>query len=208
MIFRETVETGIIVAVLLAFLSQTLGGPDDVVVHKRLRRQVCTLDLNSSQHVTYSDSVVGQIWVGVGTGCVICLAIGGGLIGAFYGLKRDKWAANGDIWAGVFALLATIVITIMGGALLRVSKMQDKWRVKLATALEKRAASASTGGKIKQWAEKYVMFLLPFVTVMREGLEAIIFLGGVSVGQPASAFPLAAITGLIAGTTVSYLLYR
>ena len=96
----------------------------------------------------------------------------------------------------------------MGGALLRVSKMQERWGVKLTRALEKKAATASTGGRIKQWGERYVMFLLPFVTVMREGLEAIIFLGGVSVGQPASAFPLAAITGLIAGTIVSYILYR
>jgi high-affinity iron transporter len=40
-IFRESLEAVIILSVLLAFLKQTLGGPDgDVVIYKRLRRQV------------------------------------------------------------------------------------------------------------------------------------------------------------------------
>lgn len=43
-IFRETVEVGIIVSVLLAFLKQTLDGPSrDVAVYKKLRRQVRTI---------------------------------------------------------------------------------------------------------------------------------------------------------------------
>jgi high-affinity Fe2+/Pb2+ permease len=40
-VFREALETVIIVSVLLAFLKQTLGGPEaDVTVYKRLVRQV------------------------------------------------------------------------------------------------------------------------------------------------------------------------
>lgn len=40
-VFRETLETVIIVSVLLAFLKQTLDGPQrDVKVYKQLRRQV------------------------------------------------------------------------------------------------------------------------------------------------------------------------
>lgn len=40
-IFRETLETVVIVSVLLAFLKQTLDGPNrDVVLHKRLVKQV------------------------------------------------------------------------------------------------------------------------------------------------------------------------
>lgn len=39
-VFRETLETVIIVSVLLAFLKQTLDGPNgDVKVYKQLRRQ-------------------------------------------------------------------------------------------------------------------------------------------------------------------------
>lgn len=40
-VFRETIETGIIVAVLLAFLKQTLDGPKrDEAVYKKLVKQV------------------------------------------------------------------------------------------------------------------------------------------------------------------------
>lgn len=40
-VFRETVETVIIMSVLLAFLKQTLDGPNrDIVVYKKLVRQV------------------------------------------------------------------------------------------------------------------------------------------------------------------------
>lgn len=52
------------------------------------------------------------------------------------------------------------------------------------------------------------MFLLPFVTVAREGLEAIVFIGGVGLGLPATSFPLAVMCGLAAGVLVGYFIYR
>ncbi|KAK4693137.1 high-affinity iron transporter, partial [Lecanoromycetidae sp. Uapishka_2] len=133
---------------------------DDLTTYKRLKR---------------------QIWFGTGLGMVFCIIIGGGLIGAFYGLGKDRWSGTEDIWESTFSLLATIIISIMGAALLRVSKLQDKWRVKLAKALESKDNTkkrGTLGTRFKRWAEKYAMFLLPFVTVLREGLEAVIFIGG------------------------------
>ena len=97
----------------------------------------------------------------------------------------------------------------MGAALLRVSKLQDKWRVRLAKALEaRRSGDGNAGGRMKRWAEKYAMFLLPFITTLREGLEAVVFIGGVGLGMPATAFPLAVVTGLAAGCIVGYLIYK
>jgi high-affinity iron transporter len=109
----------------------------------------------------------------------------------------------------------------MGAALLRVSKMQAKWRLKLARAIEAKSNSplhhhnnAQGGGKVgmrqrmKLWAERYALFMLPFITILREGLEAIVFIGGVSLGLPASAIPLATFTGLLAGCAVGFLIYR
>lgn len=132
------------------------------------------------------------------------------MIGAFYGLGTDKWAGTEDIWEGTFALVASIVITIMGAALLRVSKMQAKWRVKLAKALETKSPvkASSWRKKLSFYAEKYAMFVLPFITVLREGLEAIVFIGGVSLGLPATAIPLPAVTGLAAGFVIGYCIYR
>jgi len=151
-----------------------------------------------------------KVWWGVITGLVICICIGGGLIGAFYGFGKDHFANTEDVWEGAFGLLATIIITLMGAALLRVSKLQDKWRVKLAQALEAKDAtrSGSKTGRVKRFSEKYAMFILPFVTVLREGLEAVVFIGGVGLAFPATSFPLAVVCGLAAGCLVGFLLYK
>lgn len=142
-------------------------------------------------------------------GLVICLIVGGGLIGAFYGLGKDKWASTEYYWEGSFAIFASVVITILGAALLRVSKMQEKWRVKLAKAMEAKVeGSGSRKGSFKRWAEKYAMFMLPFITVLREGLEAIVFVAGVSFSSPAASVPLPVVVGLIAGAVVGYFIYR
>jgi high-affinity iron transporter len=190
-VFRETLETGIIVSVLLAFLKQQLGPDQDKQLYKKLRNQV---------------------WLGTLIGLSICIVIGAALIAVFYTIGKDKWGTTEDLWEGIFAIFASIIISIMGAALLRVSKLQAKWRVKLAKALEAKdrdiARSGKLGVRVKAWCEKYAMFILPFITILREGLEAIVFIGGVSLGLPATSIPLAAIVGLAAGCLVSYIIYR
>lgn len=144
-------------------------------------------------------------------GLIICIIVGAGLIGAFYGLGKDHWAGTEDIWEGSFSIFASIVISVMGAALLRVSKLQDKWRVKLAKALEAKDSTKKTGTlhtRFKTWCEKYAMFMLPFITVLREGLEAVVFIGGVSLGLPATSFPLPVVCGIGCGCLVGYLIYR
>ena len=65
-------------------------------------------------------------------------------------------------------MLAAIIITLMGAALLRVSKLQDKWRVKIAKAIEaKDQKGARFGHRFRHFCEKYAMFMLPFITVLR-----------------------------------------
>lgn len=185
--FRECLETSIIVSVLLAFLKQTLGPEHDAVLRKKL---------------------VKQIWFGIGLGIFICLCIGAGIIGTFYTAGQQVFDKAEWIWEGVFAIVASIIITIMGAALLRVNKMQDKWRLKIAQAMESNDSSLKGNGRMKRWAEKYAMFLLPFVTVLREGIEAILFIAGVGVGLPAKSFPLPVVCGLAAGIAIGYLIYR
>jgi len=89
--------------------------------------------------------------------------------------------------------------------------MQEKWRVKLAKALEAPVTTGTTGhraGWLKRFAEKYAMFVLPFITVLREGIEAIVFIAGVSFSAPATAVPLPVVVGLLVGIIVGYILYR
>lgn len=50
------------------------------------------------------------------------------------------------------------------------------------------------------------VFLLPFLIPI--GLEAVIFIGGVSLGQSATSIPIAAIVGLICGTIAGFVIYQ
>ncbi|KAH8197371.1 hypothetical protein TruAng_008464 [Truncatella angustata] len=188
-VFRESLETVIIVSILLAFLKQTLGGPDrDARVYKKL---------------------VKQVWMGIGSGFLICFIVAGGLIGAFYTLGTNSWESSEYNFEGAFALVAAVIITVLGAALLRVGKMQEKWRVKLAKAIESPVrTSGSRSGWLKRFAEKYAMFILPFVTVLREGIEAIVFVAGVTFSASATAIPLAVVVGLAVGIIVGYILYK
>ena len=87
--------------------------------------------------------------------------------------------------------------------------MQAKWRVKLAKALEEKSVVAEGKGKaFRRWCAKYAMFILPFITVLREGLEAVVFIAGVSFQAPASSVPLPVIVGLAVGSLVGYIIYK
>ncbi|KAJ3950699.1 high-affinity iron permease [Colletotrichum fioriniae] len=141
-------------------------------------------------------------------GFLICLVAAAVVIAVFYKVGRNSWEAHELYYEGAFSLLAAVIITIMGAALLRIGKMQEKWRVKLAKAMESPVKTGASRGWFKRFAEKYAMFILPFITVLREGIEAIVFVAGVSFSAPASAVPLPAIVGLIVGAFVGYLLYK
>ena len=70
------------------------------------------------------------------------------------------------------------------------------------------AGNLSREDKKAGFRTRYALFLLPLITVLREGLETVIFVGGVSLGQEAKSIPLATIVGLLCGIVVGYLLYR
>ncbi|KAI4194419.1 MAG: hypothetical protein LQ346_003691 [Caloplaca aetnensis] len=188
-IFRETVEVSIIVSVLLSWQKKTLGPSDNPRTHKKLRHQV---------------------WYGILSGLLVCLIVGGGMIGAFYGLQADHWAATEPYWEGTFSILASIIIAVMGAALLRVSKLQAGWRVKLNRSFEEDHVlkPSSFWERCKNWTRKYFMFWLPFVTVLREGAEAIVFIAGVGLGLPGGSIPLPVVVGLLAGALIGFILYK
>lgn len=184
--FRESLEAVVVVSVLLSFLKQGLGGAtEDPVVYKKLVRQV---------------------WAGSILGVILCLILGCAFIGAFYSLGNDIWSKSEDLWEGVFCIIATVLISMMGIAMLRINKMKEKWRIKLARALVKDTAKKDRF-KIGHLTKKYCMFILPFITCLREGLEAVVFVGGVGLSSPASSFPLPVICGLLAGLVVGMILY-
>lgn len=85
----------------------------------------------------------------------------------------------------------------MGIAFLRLEQSKAKWRVKLAHAFE-RSTSGDKGDRTSRWA----LFFLPFITVLREGLEAVVFAGGVSLSESGKTIPLAVFVGIVAGVCI------
>ncbi|KAI8065801.1 high-affinity iron permease [Gongronella butleri] len=182
-LFRECTEISIILAVLLSFLKMTFE--PDSPVYKRLRKQV---------------------WLGSLAGVGICLCIGAAFIAVYYTLLQNLWGSAELLWEGAFSLVATIMITVMGLAFLRAEKLQEKWKIKLAKALEAGNTRKRSGFKI--WMQRYSFFILPFVTLLREGLEAIVFIGGVALQAAGTSIPIAVITGILAGCTIGFIIYR
>ncbi|PKS11750.1 hypothetical protein jhhlp_001739 [Lomentospora prolificans] len=187
-VLRETIEAALVVSVLLAFLKQTLGGVNgDRAVYK---------------------SLVKQVWIGAVLGFLLCLVVGGAVIGTFYRVGKNVWEAAENIYEGVFYLIAGLIITFVGAGLLRIGKMQEKWRVKLAKALDKPLDSTNTVGKFKRFTIKYSLFILSFITVSREGIEGVVFVSGVSFSAPATSIPLPVVIGLIVGCFIGWALYK
>ncbi|KAF9897029.1 high-affinity iron permease [Lobosporangium transversale] len=179
--FRETTEAAIIVSVLLSFIKQVIV--DDPVLYRRLR---------------------WHVWIGVLIGLVISLIIGGAFIAIWNSLAKNVFMAHEELWEGTFALIACVMITVMALAMLKSQDMQEKWRGKLSQSMDNMDKKQTLAGR----SRKYALMILPMITVLREGLEAMIFLGGVTFDAEPKSIPLAAITGLLAGALLGLIIYR
>lgn len=155
--------------------------------------------------------MVRQVWLGTFAGVLTCIVMGIVIIGGVYGLAAEEIGGAEDIWEAVFSLGASLVITVMGAVLLRVGKLQSKWRLKLTQAMNANNSSEEPVGlmdRFKYLSEKYALFILPFITVLREGFEGVIFIAGVGIGLPASSIPLSVLAGLLVGSAIGYLIYK
>ncbi|OXG43970.1 high-affinity iron permease CaFTR1 [Cryptococcus neoformans] len=230
-IFRETVEAAIIVSVLLSFVEQLMLHGSLAQDENDLSNENASNNGSAGDAEAPTNSITDkerraklvkrmriQIWAGTGVGFFIALCIGAAFIAVFYTTLNDLWADTEQIWEGVFSVIAAGIIYLMATAFLKMDRSRIKWRWKLAAAFDRSQAKllarekmsehdrklAEKEGKSGKWA----LFLLPFITVLREGLEAVVFVGGVSLGIPATSIPLAVVVGIIAGFAVGYLIYR
>ncbi|KAJ7154728.1 iron permease FTR1 [Mycena filopes] len=215
-VFRETLEAAIIVSVLLGLAEQ--------IVHEDParfgQRGAIAGSRNSNDNSSDSkDEVVSdpeddpahrrklirklriQIFAGAGLGLFLALAIGAAFIAVWFTQASDLWAKSEELWEGIFELIASIMIFVMGVTMLKMDRAKAKWRVKLERAF----SGTRTDGRTQ--AGRWVLFVLPLITVLREGMEAVIFVGGVSLGQPATSIPIATIVGLLCGLIVGFVIY-
>jgi high-affinity iron transporter len=230
-ILRESLEIIIIVSILLAFLKQSLilhHSRDDSQEENNTRgpninSTESDLLLDASQdnntQPTEQLSATGdklykqfrlQIWAGSLLGLFISLVIGCGFITVFYVIGTDLWALSEHIYEGILSVLASLIISIMGLFFLRISKLKEKFRIKLANLLIQKQNSTRpprTSSRFRDYFERNSLFFLPFITCLRESLEAFVFIGGIGISQPLTTLPLSSLLAIITSFALGYLLY-
>lgn len=231
-ILRETLETAIIISILLSFINQRSEseGSDEEIEGTEYD------DQRAKEQELKLKPLRLQIWMGAISGFLFCMVIGVVFIGFFYLVGKDYWSYTERIWEGVFSLLSSIIITIVGVGLLRINKvLKVKWWVKLGEAYHNdgdltgakdldiydagmgrdsvdRANQAQDGREGEHskvsFSKKYFLAILPFVTTLREGLEAVVLVGGIGMSQPVTSLPLSILAGALFGTLIGLILYK
>ncbi|KAF8217772.1 iron permease FTR1 [Mycena galopus ATCC 62051] len=214
-VFRETLEAAIIVSVLLGLAEQIVyedparfgqrrpiaAAPESNGSHDSKEEVVSDSEDDPAHRRMLIRKLRIQIFAGAGLGLFLALAIGAAFIAVWFTQASDLWAKSEALWEGIFELIASLMIFVMGVTMLKMDRAKAKWRVKL----EKAFSGIKTDGETR--AGRWVLFILPLITVLREGMEAVIFVGGVSLGQPATSIPIATIVGLICGLIVGFVIY-
>lgn len=97
-----------------------------------------------------------QIFLGSAVGFIIALAIGAAFIAVWFTKASDLWSKSEELWEGmcclpvlfptlsltklifqgIFELVASLIIFIMGITMLKMDRSKAKWRVKLERAFE------------------------------------------------------------------------
>ncbi|OAJ38179.1 hypothetical protein BDEG_22134 [Batrachochytrium dendrobatidis JEL423] len=260
-LFRETIEAAIIISVLLALIDK--------------------VSASSTRFEAVSGKLKRQVWLGVLAGLVLSLVIGAVFLVFWYKYAINLWASAESLWEGIFGVIASIMVAITAIAMLKGSRMYEKYSVKLAKKLgaidsttNLAPASQSSESRSTLLPQKLMnqprlvavngsesvntlnqtatgsysandnivsdltnsdrddddtqtetsltaeerqtetlrqplkaLFWLPFITMLREGLEAVVFVGGVSLSETPTSIPIAAIVGILLGIFIGFLLH-
>lgn len=214
-VFRETLEAVVIVSVLLGLVEQIVNGDSDQFSTLAEQYRPVSAPNNNNGDTTVgeeeSDATLKrrlvrklrmQVFAGAGIGLLLSFALGAAFIAVWFTKASNLWSKAEKLWEGIFELIASLMIFVMGITMLKLDRAKAKWRVKLQRAFSNQHVDRRT--KTGKW----VLFILPMITVLREGIEAVVFVGGVALGQPAKSIPIAAIVGLVCGLVCGYFIYQ
>lgn len=183
-LFRETLEAAIILSVMMALL-------DKLVLDPAQRRRM-------KKHV----------WLGVVGGVTLALVAAAIFLSLYYTVAKNAWDSTEGLWEGILGLIAVVLITLMAFSMIRVETWKAKWEQKLTKVTVEAMEKEKEGRALRSRRSKYALILLPLSVVLREGVEAVIFLGGIGLNDPGTSLPIPAIIGACCGILVGYLLYK
>lgn len=143
-----------------------------------------------------------HVWLGAGAGLLIALTFGIVVIAIFESQKNNIFVDRTEqLFEGCLMLFASFIITVLAVSMLSITKFQEMWERKLNAKLAKAAANGTA-------LVGSTLFWIPLASVLREGVETVIFLAGVGAGYPGSSIPIPGLLGLLAGFFVGYILYK
>ncbi|KAJ3014420.1 hypothetical protein HKX48_005176 [Thoreauomyces humboldtii] len=218
-LFRETTEAAILISVLLSFCKQMFG--DDPIMYRRLQKQIWTgaalglcvvLILAAAVIIVFYKlqndlwSKNELVWEGV-LGLIACFVItcvGVIMLKSSRISHQEKW--RGKIMAEMDRKRVLVKERDAEG-LTRdtyrdepVDHATNAPRRTFLHRISPRAAAAFS-------SEKYALFLIPFITILREGIEAVVFVAGVGVSETPKSLPIAVIAGIIVGVTLGAIIF-
>ncbi|XP_024359159.1 high affinity iron permease 1 [Physcomitrium patens] len=183
-LFRETLEAAIILSVMMALL-------DRMVENERVRRRM-----------------KWQVWSGVVGGVLLSFIAAAVFLSLYYTVAKDAWASSEPLWEGILGLIAVVLITLMAFSMVRVDTWRAKWEKKLTKVTEDTLEEQQAGIGVQRRRSRYALVLLPLSIVLREGCEAVIFLGGIGLNDSGTALPIPAVVGALCGILVGWLLFK
>lgn len=169
-------------------------------------------DVVSQEKLKKYNRLKFQIWSGGTLGLILCLIIGGTFIVIFYNIGSDLWTLSEHYYEGVLSVVASAIMSMMGLFFLRMGKLREKFRIKLANIIYSEQNDFLKGNtnnnNVLTFSSKYAFFVLPFVTTLREGLEAVVFVGGVGIDQPLTSIPLSMLAAVTISSIFGYFFFK
>jgi len=134
----------------------------------------------------------GEVWVGI-AGAIILAAAAGAV--AYHVVRSYDGSPVQAALEGVTYILAAAVLTYMTFWMKRESRsMRDMLHTRVDSAIETGSAWTLVG--------------LVFLTVLREGIETVVFILAIILANPPVQVLLGAAAGLLAALSLSHLIYR
>jgi high-affinity iron transporter len=110
--------------------------------------------------------VHSQVLLGSALGLLLALAIGAAFLAVYFTKASNLYQKSEELWegnsslpftrrglalssaSGIFQLIASIMIFVMGITMLRIDRAKAKWRVKLQRAFQSKSQSKSLASRV------------------------------------------------------------
>ena len=150
------------------------------------------------------------VWVGASAGMAVSIVIGVAFVAMFWAASQNLFSGySRSVFEGILATFGAVMVTAVSFKLLKFSGLEAKWEAKLrsrgATALNTKVNNDLTPEEIEEiTGSNTTVFLVIFSTVVREGVETAMFIGGVGAAVSWRSLPLPSFVGIVLGLLTGF----